>query len=249
MSKQGKVYLVGAGPGDPELLTLKAHKSIVNADVILYDALVSKSIINLNPLAEKIFVGKRKGFKAMEQTEINQLLVELAFLGKNIIRLKGGDPMVFGRAHEEILHCKIHNIECEIIPGIASYSGIASANKIPLTKRNEQESFFITTGFTTNGEVSKDITLAAKSSATVVVLMGMSNLDKIVEIFKKYQDESYPVAIIQNGTTSLEKSIVGNLSNILELVQESEISNPANIIFGHAVTDEITEYKNLILEE
>lgn len=243
---KGKVYLVGAGCGDPELLTLKAHKLLLNTEVVLYDALVSKSILNINPFSEKIFVGKRKGFKAMKQEKINQLMVDLANDGKNVVRLKGGDPMIFGRAHEEILYLHLNTIECEVIPGISSYTGIASYNKIPITKRNEIESFIVTTGFTTKGDISEDITFAMQTNATVIVLMGISNLEKLIKEFKKYKPYDYPVAIIQNGTTTIEKSIIGTLENIVSLVNDVGIFSPANIIFGYAVNDVIVDFRNLI---
>lgn len=239
MIQKGKVYLVGASSGDPDLLTIKAHKIILQADVILYDALVSEVIVNLNQKAEKIFVGKRLGFKAMNQQEINKLIVECSLKNKTVIRLKGGDPMVFGRAHEEISHCLEHQIECEVIPGISSYAGIVAQHRIPITKRNELESFIVTTGFTTNGEISKDIFQAAQFSTTVIVFMGIHNLYKIIEVFKQHQSENYPVAIIQSGTTKDEKSVFGNLETIENLVKIHQIQSPALIIFGKAVADEI----------
>lgn len=233
------MYLVGAGSGDPDLLTIKAHKIISKADVILYDALVNEEIINLNQTAEKIFVGKRLGFKAMSQQDINELLVQFALKNKLVIRLKGGDPMIFGRAHEEISFCLQHHIDCDVIPGISSISGIVAQHRIPITKRNELESFIVTTGFTVDGEISKDIVQAAQFSTTVIVLMGIHNLSKIIGVFKSYQNKDYPVAIIQNGTTKNEKSVFGTLETIENLVQIYQIKNPALIIFGNAVNDEI----------
>lgn len=246
MNVKGKVYLVGAGCGDPELLTLKAYKLLVKAEVIIYDALVNKEIVDINSSSDKFFVGKKQGFKIMEQNEINTLMVYFANQGKIVIRLKGGDPMIFGRAHEEILHLQSNFIECEVIPGISSYSGIASYNKIPITKRNSIDSFIVTTGFTVNGEISKDLIFAMQTNATVIVFMGIYHLKKIVHVFQQYKPLNYPIAIIQNGTLNREKSIIGNLNNIIFLTKKFNISSPANIIVGYAVNDIIVKFRNLV---
>ena len=241
----GEIILVGAGPGDPELLTIKGLKAIQNAEVILYDALINPRLLDHNPLAEKVFVGKRLGYAKMNQDEINTLLIAYALKGKKTIRVKGGDPMIFGRAAEELHYASLFNIPTQVIPGISSYTGIAAQHQIPLTRRGENESIWITTGHTKDGEISKDIPLAAQTNATVIVLMGMRFLNKIVETFAQYKPKDYPVAIIQNGTTANEKVIVGTLENILSLRQEHQISNPANVIFGKSVVDHVAQYKNL----
>ena len=244
-SNQGKILLVGAGPGDPELLTIKGLKAIQNAEVILYDALINPKLLEYNPLALKVFVGKRRGFTKKTQDEINTLLVTYALEGKRVVRLKGGDPMVFGRAAEELAYASLFNIETAVIPGISSYAGIAAQHQIPLTRRGTNESIWITTGHTREGKISKDIPLAAKTDATVIVLMGMRFLAQIIREFSKHKAANYPVAIIQNGTTKSEKVIVGTLENILDQQKEHQIDNPANIIFGLGVTDVVTQYKNL----
>ena len=242
---QGEITLVGAGPGDPELLTIKGLNAIRKAEVILYDALINPVLLDHNLNAEKIFVGKRLGYAKMNQEEINNLLISHALNGKKVVRLKGGDPMIFGRAAEELNYASIFNIPTRIIPGISSYAGIASQHHIPLTKRGENESIWITTGHTQKGEISKDIALAAQTDATVIVLMGMRFLTKIIETFAQYKSKDYPVAIIQNGTTANEKVILGTLENILALREEHQITNPANIIFGNSVVDQTTQYKNI----
>lgn len=239
-----KVYLVGAGCGDPELLTIKAYKLIMKAEVIIYDALVNKAILDINFSSKKIFVGKRRGFQIMKQEEINKLIVYFANTGKMVIRLKGGDPMIFGRAYEEILYLYLNNIECDVIPGISSYSGIAAYNKIPITKRNIIESIIITTGCTVNGKISQDLIFAVQTNATVIILMGIYYLKKIVNEFQKYKPLDYPIAIIQHGTLNIEKSIIGNLNNIIDLSKKNKISAPANIILGYAVSDSIVKFKN-----
>ena len=244
-SNLGRIVLVGAGPGDPDLLTIKGLKAIQNAEVILYDALINPKLLDHNPIAQKVFVGKRRGFAQKTQDEINALLVSFALDGKKVVRLKGGDPMVFGRAAEELSYVSLFNIKTQVIPGISSYTGIAAQHQIPLTRRGANESIWITTGHTQDGKISKDIPLAAHTNATVIVLMGMRNLAKIRNEFLKHKPSNYPVAIIQNGTTKNEKVIVGTLENILHQQREHKIDNPANIIFGAGVADTVTQYKNL----
>ncbi|MCH1517729.1 MAG: uroporphyrinogen-III C-methyltransferase [Flavobacteriaceae bacterium] len=243
---KGEITLVGAGPGDPELLTIKGLNAIRNADVILYDALINPKLLEHNRHAEKVFVGKRRGFARKNQEEINQLLVEYALKEKKVVRLKGGDPLIFGRAAEELTIAQLFGIPTQVIPGISSFVGIAAQHQIPLTKRATYESVWITTGHTHDGKISSDIAIAAQSKATVVVLMGMRFLADIIAAFRRYKPADYPVAIIQNGTTAAERVIVGSLENIIEQVEEQKIGNPANIIFGHAVTDQVTQYKHLI---
>lgn len=242
---KGSICLVGAGPGDPELITLKGLKAIQNAEVILYDALINPLLLDHNPVAKKIFVGKRKGFAQKTQEEINQLLVHFAAQNKKVVRLKGGDPLLFGRACEELSYAALFDVETSIIPGISSFTGIAAQHQIPLTKRSISESLWVTTGHTRDGQISSDIPLAAQSSATIVVLMGMRFLKEIIRAFREHKPKTYPVAIIQNGTTKAEKVVLGTLETIEEEVQKHSISNPANIIFGAAVLDQITQYKNL----
>jgi len=242
---QGEIILVGAGPGDPDLLTLKGLKAIQEAEVILYDALINPKLLDHNYTAKKVFVGKRRGYAKMNQDEINVLMVEYALKGQNVVRLKGGDPMIFGRAVEELTYASLFNLTTQVIPGISSYTGIAAHHQIPLTKRGENESVWITTGHTQDGEISKDIPLAAQTNATVIVLMGMRFLNKIIWTFAQHKPQNYPVAIIQNGTTANEKVIVGTLENIVSLKEEHQITNPANIIFGESVVDHVTQYKNL----
>jgi len=244
-NNRGKIQLVGAGPGDPDLLTLKGLKAIQEAEVILYDALINPKLLDHNFTAKKIFVGKRRGYAKMNQDEINVLMVEYALKGQNVVRLKGGDPMIFGRAVEELTYASLFNLTTQVIPGISSYTGIAAHHQIPLTKRGENESVWITTGHTREGHISKDLSIAAQTNATVIVLMGMRFLAQIIKLFTEYKPLEYPVAIIQNGTTLNEKVIVGTLENILSLRDKHQISNPANIIFGRNVIDHITRYQNL----
>lgn len=247
--KKGSITLVGAGPGDPELLTIKGLRAIQKADVILYDALVNTSLLSHNTSAQKIYVGKRLGKHSKKQSEINQELIEHALEGNQVVRLKGGDVSVFARATEEIQYAQFFDIDTKVIPGISCYSGIAAQNKIPITKRCENESFWVTTGYTCEGEISSDIPLAAQSSATVIILMGMSRLATIVEEFLKYKPSNFPISIVQNGTLESERSITGTLESIEEKVKQYQISNPAVIFIGEAANDAVTHYKNLQNQE
>jgi uroporphyrin-III C-methyltransferase len=231
-----KLTLVGAGPGDSELITLKGIKALQSADVILYDALANDSLLEYAPKeAIKINVGKRKGQHSFKQHEINHLIVSLALEHGHVVRLKGGDPFIFGRGYEELEHAKAFGISAEVIPGVSSSIGIAAAVQIPITHRDIARSFWVFTGHTSDGSLPKDLELAAQSSATVVVLMGMGKLVEIVAIFEKYGKATLPVAIIQNGTTGEQKSVFGQIKDIVDKVNESKVSNPAVIIVGDVV--------------
>jgi uroporphyrin-III C-methyltransferase len=232
---QKKLILVGAGPGDPELISLKGIKALQQANVVMYDALVSEELLQHAPNAIKLFCGKRAGTHYMKQNEINQRIVENAEKYGCVVRLKGGDPFIFGRGQEEIEYAEKHGIVTEIVPGISSATALATLQKIPLTKRGITESVWITTGTTSCGELSEDIELAAKSTATVVILMGIGKLEEIVNVFKKEKRANYPVAIIQNGTLPDEKIVIGNLSTIQEIVIQENITSPAIIILGDVI--------------
>lgn len=232
-----KLSLVGAGPGDPELITLKAINTIRNADVILYDALVNEALLEYAaPGAIITFVGKRYGCHALSQQEINHLIVENAIRYGHVVRLKGGDPFVYGRAVEEIKAAREHGIPVAVIPGISSAISVPAGQMIPLTCRGLAESFWVTTGTTRSGDISADISLAARSSATVVILMAMSKLEGIMAIFAQHGKENTPVAIIQHGTTPQEVIITGTVRDITWRVQQAGIANPAVIVVGEVVS-------------
>lgn len=242
--------LVGSGPGDPELITLKAIKTIRKASVILYDALANEDLLEYaSPGAIKKFVGKRFGCHALSQEEINTLIIEYAYSYGHVVRLKGGDPFVFGRAQEEIETARNAGIEVEIVPGISSALAVPASQMIPLTCRGINESFWVTTGTTRSGDISPDINLAAQSSATVIILMAMSKLEAIMEIFSKNGKTQTPVAIIQNGTTAKEKMITGNVRDIQFKAQYAGISNPAIIIVGEVVRLHPSLIKDYIREK
>jgi uroporphyrin-III C-methyltransferase len=231
-----KLSLVGAGPGDPELITLKAINVLKRADVILYDALVNEDLLNYaKPGAVMRFVGKRYGCHSLSQQEINHLIVEYALSHGHVVRLKGGDPFVFGRAGEEIAAANAAGIEVEVIPGISSALAAAESQMIPLTSRGVTESFWVTTGTTLTGDISGDIELAARSTATVIILMAMSRLEAIMEIFAKHGKKELPVAIIQEATTGRDKMVIGTVKDIYYKAQHEGLANPAVIVVGEVV--------------
>ena len=236
--------LVGAGPGDPELITLKAIKVIASAAVILHDALANEELLNYAaPDAIKKFVGKRYGCHALSQQEINMLIIEYANTYGHVVRLKGGDPFVFGRAQEEITAARNAGIAVQVIPGISSAIAVPASQMIPLTCRGVNESFWVTTGTTQSGEISSDIKLAAQSSATVIILMAMSKLEVIMDIFIAYGKSDTPVAIIQDGTTKKEKMIIGKVKDIAFKSQYAGLANPAVIIIGEVVNLHTSQLK------
>src|SRR6478609_8863306 len=235
---QHSVTIVGAGPGDPELITLKGLKALQHADVILYDALASQELLELaRPSCKLVYVGKRKGKKEFSQDEINQLIVFYATRYGHVVRLKGGDPNVFGRGHEELEYAARRGVTIQVVPGVSSSIAAPSAAGIPLTKRGVNESFWVVTGTLSSGELSNDIHLAAQSSATVIVLMGMSHLNAITSVFQDARSPFEPIAIIQNATLPEQKVVTGTMLDIRQQVLEKEISSPAVIVIGKVVNE------------
>lgn len=233
-----KVTLVGAGPGDPELITIKGIKALKNASVVLYDALINRELLTyVSPETKLVFVGKRKGMHSFTQDQINELIVKNAFEFGNVVRLKGGDPFIFGRGSEEIDYIESFGIETEVISGISSSMAVPASLGIPLTHRGISESFWVITGTTSERKLSKDVCLAAQSTATIVILMGMSKLKEIVEIFTKFGKTDVPTAIIQNGTTANEKLGVGTINTIVTIAEQNNLSSPAIIVIGEVVKE------------
>lgn len=238
--KTPRLTVVGAGPGDPELITLKAIKAIADADVILYDALVNVALLAYAPdTAELIFVGKRKGYYAYEQEQINDLIVARAESHGHVVRLKGGDPFIFGRGAEELEMARQYGLETYMVPGISSSLAVPAYQGIPLTKRGAAQSFWVITGTTKHHELSQDVKLAAQSTATVVILMGMGKLAEIVDVFLSEGKQDTAVAIIQNGTTEQEKFGVGTIASICRIVKKQKLSNPAIIVIGEVVNQRV----------
>ncbi|TDQ17415.1 uroporphyrinogen-III C-methyltransferase [Algoriphagus boseongensis] len=235
-----KVTLVGAGPGDPELMTLKGILALNTADVVLYDALIDPVLLKHAPAtALKIFVGKRVGRHSTPQEDTNQLCVELARKHGHVVRLKGGDPFVFGRGGEEIEYIEAFGIPTAVVPGITSAIAVPANVGIPVTKRGVSESFWVVTGTTTAGELSRDLALAAQSTATVVILMGTKKLGEITETYRKAGKERLPIAIIQSGTTSEEKITAGFIHDIEQKAAENQVEAPAVIIVGEVVRESL----------
>ena len=243
-----KLTIVGAGPGDVELITIKAIKVLKSADVVLYDALVNEELLQYATHAEIIFVGKRFGCHAYNQDQINELIVSMAKRFGHVVRLKGGDPFVFGRGSEEIEYVHKFDIETAIVPGISSALGVPTSSGISLTQRGIAESFWVITGTTSDHKLSKDVALASQSTATVVILMGMNKLDEIISIYQNNRPDDLPVAIIQNGTKETEKKVVGTISSISKLVKHSQISSPAIIIIGEVVKNALHLSNYICLE-
>ena len=232
-----KITLVGAGPGDPDLITVKGLKAIQSADVILYDALANPALLQEAPAAaRKIFVGKRAGNHKLKQEEINLLLVQSAFLYGHAVRLKGGDSFVFGRGHEELEFARAFDIETSVIPGISSCIAVPELQEVPLTRRGINESFWVITATTRSGKLSKDLNLATQSSATVVILMGLRKLPEITKLFKSRGKKDRPVLVVQNGSHENEQFAVGTISTIEQKVNDKGLSTPAIIVIGEVVS-------------
>ncbi|MEN9443130.1 MAG: Uroporphyrinogen-III C-methyltransferase [Bacteroidota bacterium] len=238
--KTPQITLVGAGPGDPELLTVKAVRALERADAVLYDALVGKEILELIPnTAIKVFVGKRKGICQYNQDEINELIVKHAHKYGHVVRLKGGDPFVFGRGAEEIDYAHQRGIATAVIPGLSSSITVPASKGIAVTKRGIAESFWVMTGTTKAHQLSEDVRIAAQSSATLVILMGVHRLHEIVPILQHAGKGQTPIAIIQNGTTPDEKIGVGVVDTIQAIVEAQQLASPAIIVVGEVVRESI----------
>ena len=235
----GKVFIVGAGPGDPKLITLKAVESIKSADVVLYDRLVSKKIVAMIPKrAEKMYVGRDVGDDYKHQDTTNDMMVKFAKKNKNVVRLKGGDPFIFGRGGEEAEFLRKHKVKYEIIPGITSGIGSAEYSGIPLTHRKFASSVVFVTGHedAKKSEGVVDWKKLAKAVDTIVIMMGLSRLDIISKrLISGGLSKNTPVAVIQNGTTDEHRMIKGTLSNITKKVSEAKIKPPSIIVVGKVV--------------
>ncbi|MGC6386894.1 uroporphyrinogen-III C-methyltransferase [Ewingella sp. S1.OA.A_B6] len=234
---RGEVWLVGAGPGDVELLTLKALRVIQQADVVVFDRLVSEPIMTLIPTgALRIDVGKSTRDHTLGQAEINQLLVDLAQAGHRVVRLKGGDPFVFGRGGEEMVHCQQHNVPCHIVPGITAAMGCAAASGIPLTHRDFAQSVRFVTGHCARGEADIDWATLTMASQTLVFYMGIANSGNISQqLIAHGLSASTPVAIVERGTQPEQRVITGTLDALAESVAVNRVATPALLIVGEVV--------------
>jgi uroporphyrin-III C-methyltransferase len=234
----GKVIFVGAGPGDRDLITVKGTKALMRANVVLYDALLSTELFEYcTQDCKLVYVGKRKGKKEFSQDEINSLLVFYAKRCDHVIRLKGGDPNVFGRGHEEATYVEAHGFETETIPGVSSAIAAPNAAGIPLTKRGVNESFWVITGTLSDGSLSNDIRWAAHSSATLVILMGITHLENIAGLIAELRSPDEPFAIIQHATFKEEKVVYGTAQSITSVATIEAIATPAVIVIGKVVAE------------
>ena len=232
-----RLTVVGAGPGDPELLTLKGQRVLGEADVVLYDALANDALLTyVRPAAQRIFVGKRRGSRAFSQEEINELIVRYAWQCGHVVRLKGGDPFVFGRGREEMLHAEAHGLATAYVPGISSAVAAAGSLGIPVTHRGLSEGFRVITATTASGELSNEIREAARTPrVTTVILMGLNQLATIAGLFRQYGGAEVPVAVIQNGTLPTERMVSGTVANVAARAREAGIGAPAIIVIGEVV--------------
>ena len=231
----GKVYLVGAGPGDPKLLTLRAAELLSKADIVIYDRLVGKSILKIAPkTTRKIYVGKRSGKHEVPQDKINKLLISCASEGKIIVRLKGGDPFLFGRGGEEAENLAEKHVDFELVPGVTSAVATPEYAGIPLTHRDYASSVGIVTGRRA-GDSGKPVRWSKLAAGvdTIVILMGMESLEEIVKkLMEGGLDPEKPVAIVEQGTTKLQRSVIGKLSTITDLAKKNDLKPPAVIVIG-----------------
>ncbi|WP_370569928.1 uroporphyrinogen-III C-methyltransferase [Erwinia sp. S43] len=235
--RAGEVWLVGAGPGDAELLTLKALRAIQQADVVVFDRLVSPPVMALIPdEALRIDVGKSMRDHTLGQDEINQLLVDLALRGHRVVRLKGGDPFVFGRGGEEMAHCQRHGVPCHIVPGITAAMGCAAASGIPLTHRDLAQSVRFVTGHGAQGEPDVDWAALASARQTLVFYMGITHSDHISQQLVAHGlPASTPVAVIERGTQPEQRVLTATLDSLAHIIAREKVKTPALLIVGEVV--------------
>jgi uroporphyrin-III C-methyltransferase len=233
----GKVYLVGAGPGEPELLTVRAARLLGEADVVVYDNLVSADVMALvRPDAERIYAGKKAGTHAMSQEEINSLLVSLAQAGKRVLRLKGGDPYVFGRGGEEALELLAAGIEFEVVPGVTAASGAAAFAGIPLTHREIARSCVFATGHFHDGTCDLDWPSLARTGQTIVIYMGVSALPVIsAQLIAHGLPADTPAAMIRRATLPNQSTLAGTIADLPQRVSQAKLKPPALLIIGEVV--------------
>lgn len=238
MQQQGCVYLVGAGPGDPDLLTLKALRLLQAADVVVYDRLISPAVLDLIPGGvSRINVGKAVGHHSMPQDEINELLVNLVRRGRRVVRLKGGDPFIFGRGSEEALFLRRHGFDFEVVPGITAAAACSAYAGVPLTHRGMSRGVRLVTGhFRDDEPVDLDWRALADPEATLVVYMGLANLKRICgELSTVGMAIDTPAVAVQDGTTPQQRRVFGTLGDLPERVHEAGLAAPLLIIIGHTV--------------
>ncbi|SBS26753.1 Siroheme synthase [Marinomonas aquimarina] len=234
----GKVYLIGAGPGDPDLLTMKAHRLLTAADVVLYDRLVGEQIIAMIPeTAEKLYVGKAKSLHSLPQEEINALLAVKAKEGKVVVRLKGGDPFIFGRGGEELEELVMEGVPFEVVPGVTAAAGCAAYAGIPLTHRDYAQSVRFLTGHLKDGTTELPWDELVHPAQTLVVYMGLTGLESISQSLIRFgMRPSMPVAVVEKGTSKDQRVLTSTIKDIHQVVLDNEVKSPALLIIGDVVT-------------
>ena len=234
----GKVYLIGAGPGDPDLLTMKAHRLLTAADVVLYDRLVGEQIIAMIPeTAEKLYVGKAKSLHSLPQEEINALLAVKAKEGKVVVRLKGGDPFIFGRGGEELEELVTEGVPFEVVPGVTAAAGCAAYAGIPLTHRDYAQSVRFLTGHLKDGTTELPWNELVHPAQTLVIYMGLTGLESISQSLIRFgMRPSMPVAIVEKGTSKDQRVFTSTMKDIHQVAIDNEVKSPALLIIGEVVT-------------
>jgi uroporphyrin-III C-methyltransferase len=236
LRKIPRLTVVGAGIGDPELITLKAIRAISNADVILYDALVNPALLDYaRPNIIRTYVGKRRMNKAFDQDEINQLIVDQAFIHGHVVRLKGGDPFVFGRGHEEMQYAFEQGLKVSYVPGISSAIAGAGMAGVAVTRRGASRSFWTLTATTDLGEINPELSIAAQTDTTAVILMGMAKLRQIVEIWVAAGKKDCPTLIVQNASCPEQKTICAPVADLEKAAADADVNGPAIVIIGETV--------------
>jgi len=249
-AQNGEVWLIGAGPGDPDLLTFRALRLMQQADVVLYDRLVSPDILDLcRRDADRVYVGKRRSEHAVPQGEINQLLVDLAKQGKSVVRLKGGDPFIFGRGGEEIELLAQSDVPFQIVPGITAASGCATYAGIPLTHRDHAQSCVFVTGHLKDGTVDLNWPMLANPNQTVVIYMGLVGLPIICQkLIEHGVSINMPIALIEQGTTTRQHVYTGELGTMPNIIENKDVKAPTLIIIGSVVSlhDDLAWFNNSV---
>lgn len=230
-----ELFVIGAGPGDPELITVKGYKILQSADVILYDNLANKELLDLaKPECDKIYVGKQPYGSYTSQEDILEMIKHFALTKGRVVRLKGGDPFIFGRGFEEILFAREHGIKTHFIPGISSMQAVGLED-IPLTHRAVSEGIWVVTGTKKDGTLSGDLRLAMQSNSTVVIYMGMKQLDSITATYIEAGNGDMPAAIIQHASLPKQKMAKGKVKDLAQMAQSKQLTHPAIIIIGPVV--------------
>lgn len=242
-----KLSLVGAGPGDPDLISVKGIKTLAQADVVLYDALVHPELLNYAPSkALKIYVGKRAGKHSYKQEEINDLIIENVFNHGHVVRLKGGDPFIFARGKEEIDYAESFGISTQVVPGISSIN-LAGMYGLPLTTRGVNESFWVVTATTKSGELSQDVAKVAETTATAVFLMGLRKAAAISNAYALQDKADLPAAIVSNGSLENAKVYRTTVGQLAHTISEQKVASPGIILVGESVAqqNDFSTIKNL----